>query len=392
MELKQSYKKTEVGLIPCDWDMSELSQLTSLMTNGFVGTVKSQYTESDDGVTYIQGYNVEENSFNYRGIKKVTQEFHKLHLKSSLQEGDILTIQTGDVGLSTIVPKELVGSNCHALIISRFKKDKYYSKYFSFYLNSNEGRARLKEIEIGTTMKHINVGDMLRFLVPVPPKSEQIAIATALSNIDELIAQTEKLIHKKKAIKQGVMQELLKPKEGWVKVSVKEISKVGRGRVINQNEIQKSLGGKYPVYSSQTSNYGIMGFIDSYDFDGEYITWTTDGENAGTVFYRNGKFNCTNVCGTIKLKNFNVRFIAYVLAIEAPKHVSRNLANPKLMNEPMKNIEILIPSDINTQSNIASILLTIENEIDLQVGKLNKLKLKKQGMMQALLTGKIRLL
>ncbi len=54
-----------------------------------------------------------------------------------------------------------------------------------------------------------------------------------------------------------------------------------------------------------------MGYIDTFDFDGEFVTWTTDGENAGTVFYRNGKFNCTNVCGTIKIKSDNARFIAF---------------------------------------------------------------------------------
>ena len=73
------------------------------MTNGFVGTATTQYTESNDGVLYIQGYNVEENSFNFRGIKRVNQKFHKNHLKSCLKEGDLLTVQTGDVGLTTIV-------------------------------------------------------------------------------------------------------------------------------------------------------------------------------------------------------------------------------------------------------------------------------------------------
>lgn len=58
----------------------------------------------------------------------------------------------------------------------------------------------------------------------------------------------------------------------------------------------------YPVYSSQTTNEGIMGYLDDFMFEGEYISWTTDGANAGTVFYRNGKFNCINVCGLIKLQ------------------------------------------------------------------------------------------
>ena len=106
-----------------------------------------------------------------------------------------------------------------------------------------------------------------------------------------------------------------------------------------------------------------MGFIDTYDFDGEYVTWTTDGENAGTVFHRNGKFNCTNVCGTIKLKDcFDGKFISYALSRTTCKHVSRNLANPKLMNGPMKKITIFIPN-LNQQKNIANIISDLEEEI-----------------------------
>src|SRR5690606_37736996 len=105
---------------------------------------------------------------------------------------------------------ELEGANCHALIISRFKKEIYDPKYFSYYLNSQQGRLRLKELETGTTMKHINVGDLLHFEVPYPrAKKEQTAIANALSDVDALISELEKLIAKKQAIKSATMQQLL---------------------------------------------------------------------------------------------------------------------------------------------------------------------------------------
>jgi type I restriction enzyme S subunit len=116
MEIPKGYKKTEVGVIPSDWEVKPIAEVTFLMTNGFVGTVKSHYTDYEEGILYIQGYNVEENGFNFNGIKRVTEEFHRHHLKSCLQEGDLLTIQTGDIGVTTIVPIELEGANCHALI------------------------------------------------------------------------------------------------------------------------------------------------------------------------------------------------------------------------------------------------------------------------------------
>ena len=97
-----------------------------------------------------------------------------------------------------------------------------------------------------------------------------------------------------------------------------------------------------------------------------------------------------NVCGTIKLKRDNAKFVTMLLNTITPKHVSRNLANPKLMNDPMKKIEIPLPS-IEEQTAIAQILSNMDAEIEQLEQKLSKYKLIKQGMMQELLTGKVRL-
>ena len=101
---------------------------------------------------------------------------------------------------------------------------------------------------------------------------------------------------------------------------VEEIANISRGRVISKDYIHANQG-VFPVYSSQTENNGQLGCISTYDLDGEYLTWTTDGANAGSVFYRNGKFSITNVCGLIKVSTntINVRFLFYTLSITAPK-------------------------------------------------------------------------
>lgn len=134
-----------------------------------------------------------------------------------------------------------------------------------------------------------------------------------------------------------------------------------------------------------------MGYLDSFEFEGEYITWTTDGANAGTVFARDGKFNCTNVCGTIKLKTDNHRLVAAVLARVASRHVSRHLGNPKLMNGIMKKVKVALPATRAEQDAIAVAL----SDVDALIGALDKLIAKKRDLkraaMQQLLTGKTRL-
>ena len=138
----------------------------------------------------------------------------------------------------------------------------------------------------------------------------------------------------------------------------------------------------YPVYSSQTSNDGILGYDDNYDFDGKYLTWTTDGANAGKVFYRDGKFRCTNVCGV--LYNKNNKFVniltAELLNIETPKHVSY-VGNPKLMNNVMANIKVKLPPK-SEERVLSGFLTIINNKIFYENLKLSKIIKLKKGLMQ----------
>ncbi|GAA9665100.1 restriction endonuclease subunit S [Helicobacter pylori] len=134
-----------------------------------------------------------------------------------------------------------------------------------------------------------------------------------------------------------------------------EICLIKRGRVIAKKILQEN--GKYPVYSSQTLNNGILGFIDTYDFDGEFLTWTTDGAYAGSVFYRNGRFSITNVCGLLQVIKDNIlhKYLYYILQITAPLHVSSGMGNPKLMSAAMQQITIPIPP-LEIQQEIVTIL------------------------------------
>ena len=136
-----------------------------------------------------------------------------------------------------------------------------------------------------------------------------------------------------------------------------KVASLTRGRVISKEYLTDHLG-DYPVYSSQTVNNGEIGKINSFDFDGEFVSWTTDGANAGTVFYRSGKFSITNVCGLIKIQNnleLNYKFLFYWLSIEAKNHVYSGMGNPKLMSHQMEKILIPIPP-LSVQTEIVKIL------------------------------------
>lgn len=182
------------------------------------------------------------------------------------------------------------------------------------------------------------------------------------------------------------------PKD-WDIIRTGILFRLGRGRVISKEEILDNKG-EYPVYSSQTANNGILGYINTYDFKGEYITWTTDGANAGTVFKRTGKFNCTNVCGTLKPeKNLDLGYIAYILSTVTRKNVRIDI-NPKLMNTEMSSIKILFPK-IYEQEKISNFLDYKTSQFDSIIEKkeklIEKLEEAKKSLISEVITGKVKI-
>jgi len=129
----------------------------------------------------------------------------------------------------------------------------------------------------------------------------------------------------------------------WDIRQVRGLFQIGRGRVISQQELDEN--GEYPVYSSQTKDNGCLGLINTYDYDIEQITWTTDGANAGTVFIRNGKHNCTNVCGTLQPNDLsqNLRYQKYALEHIAYYHKRADTNGFKIMNNEMAAIRTICP-------------------------------------------------
>ena len=235
----------------------------------------------------------------------------------------------------------------------------YDGTFMSYQLNGKR-KYDIAKVAQGVSVVHL-YGEHLKGVKTVNPcLGEQKKIGEFLSLLDERIATQNKIIEDLKKLKSAISKKLL-CNDKWTTYKIQNIAKIGRGRVISSVEIERQEHPLYPVYSSQTSNDGIMGYLDSYMFDGEYITWTTDGANAGTVFYRKGKFNCTNVCGTLKIHpKFDCYFVSLVLQQATQKYVSSNLANPKLMNNTMASIKIRMPN-IETQKKLSKVFQTLDS-------------------------------
>ena len=226
-------------------------------------------------------------------------------------------------------------------------------KYISYCFQSELFQSQKKKYITGTKVLRVNGDAMAKIHVPVPPLPVQEEIVRILDSFSSLEAELEA---RRKQYTHYRDELLTFDRERVLVITVGELCDINRGRIMSKGYLEKHRGA-YPVYSSQTANNGRFGFINSYDYDGEYITWTTDGANAGSVFYHDEKFSITNVCGLLRIKDSRVRakYLKYVLDVTAKQYVNTGMGNPKLMSNVMKQIKVGIPS-LAEQDMIISIL------------------------------------
>lgn len=174
----------------------------------------------------------------------------------------------------------------------------------------------------------------------------------------------------------------------WELVSIKRLFTIGRGRVIAQTELDET---GYPVYSSQTKDNGCLGYIDTYDYDYPQLTWTTDGANAGSIFLRDGYYNCTNVCGTLNPIGdlVDLRYQKYALEHIAYNERRIDTNGYKIMNNEMAIIKTLLPP-LSVQHQIADYLdikcTQIDNIIVTEQAVIEKLQEYKRAIITQAIT------
>jgi type I restriction enzyme S subunit len=259
----------------------------------------------------------------------------------------------------------------------------------------------------------INSIQLKSLSVPLPPISEQTAIAEALSDTDAMISNLEKLIEKKKRIKQGAMQDLLRPKEGWVKNHLGKASTL-KARIgwqgLTTAEYQNT--GEFLLITGTDFKNGIVDwgncvFVakERYDQDKyiqvktEDILVTKDGTIGKVAFVNSVPRPATLNSGVFVVRpidgSFHPELLYYILLSEHFKLFLSKLSAGSTINhlyqKDFVTFEYWLPNNIDEQKEIANVLSIIDSEIIVLETKLQKVILQKQGMMQKLLTGKIRL-
>ena len=269
---------------------------------------------------------------------------------------------------------------------------------FAYVVLNGVFREQVKKIVQGGTQIYVNYSSVEQLSFSLPSLPEQKSIGTFFSTLDSQITLHQRKLDTLKEQKKTYLKLLFPAKgqtkpalrfqgfeDNWKEVKVADIFQVTRGQVLSTNLVSdtKSDEYPYPVYSSQTKNNGLMGFYKDYLFD-TAITWTTDGANAGTVRFREGKFYSTNVNGVLLSdEGYSNLAISEILNTVAWKYVS-NVGNPKLMNNIMSEIILLIPGGFAEQQVLSSFFQTLDQEISQVEDKLASLKEMKKTLLRKL--------
>jgi len=388
MEIQKGFEETEVGVIPSDWDIKEISMFGSVHGRvGWKGYTKKDLRESGPlaiGAKQIDSlHRLDLSAPTYLSMAKFLESPEIMVRKS-----DILIVQRGNtIGKVVLIDQEIGNATINpSMVILRLMN--VSESFVYYYLSSKGGQNQILKDTSSTGVPMITQKQIERFRVPLPPiKAEQTAIATVLNDADALITKLEKLITKKRNIKQGVMQELFKPKKGWGVEKLGLIAVLKKGQLITEKTA--TLGSVPVIGGGMSTSY----YHNEPNRKANTITISASGANAGYVSFHAYPIFASD-CTTIENSaEFDVRFLYFTLHLKQKEiyKLQTGGAQPHVYPEQLRNLEICIPKEKEEQTKVAQIFIDMEAEIVALEKKLEKHKIIKQGMMQNLLTGKIRL-
>jgi type I restriction enzyme, S subunit len=394
-QLPKGYKNTEIGIIPKEWEVDKIENVCSITT----GNKNTQ--DRIDGAKYpffVRSQTIERiNTYSFDG-------------EAVLTAGD-------GIGTGKIFHYINDKFDFHQRVYKMSHYKENMDGYFFYLYFSNHFHNRIMQMTAKSSVDSVRREMIADMKIPLPPLPEQTAIATVLSDTDSLIQALEKKIAKKQLIKKGAMQELLTPKEGWVVVGFDEAFHFLSTASYSRAEVSKDANIKYVHYGDIHTK--LDRFLDFKSFElptvKEEQLKTYSLIKEGDLIMADASEDYEGIGKSVEVKNigdtkaisglhtyllrgkegvFTNGFKAYLHSNKFIKNQYDRLATGLkvygVSKANLKQVQIPLPP-IKEQTRIAQILSDMDSEIQILQKKLAKYKQLKQGLMQSLLTGKIRL-
>lgn len=401
MELKKGYKLTNLGVIPIDWDVKSYGQTFTFLSTATYS--RAQLIEAGE-IKYIH-YGDIHTKWNFHLDISLSSlpgiEARQMKNYSQIKAGDVIMADASEdyIGIGKSIEIKNIGktiaiAGLHTILL-RDSTNSFVNGFRAYIHSIKVVKKQFDELATGMKVYGVTKRTLKNVLIPIPTKSEQTAITNALSDVDALINSLEKLIVKKQAIKQGAMQTLLKPTKNWVVKKLGEVAEIKMG----QSPLSRfyNVEGKgLPLIQGNADIKNRQTIIRTY------TSVTTKKGKKGEVIMSvrapvgevsKATFDCCLGRGVCSVNYKNEYLFHYLIFFEKSwAKYSTGSTFSSVNSQQVKELEIPFPKSEEEQINIAEILSDMDFELSGLEEKLFKYKLLKQGMMQKLLTGKIRLL
>ena len=407
--MKPGYKQTEVGVIPEEWEVNRLGDCATFRTGPF-GTAlhKSDYTH--DGIPVVNPMHIVDGGIVPTRSMTITEQAARSLSEFRLKPGEIVMGRRGDMGRCAVVQSHEAGWLCGtgSVVIRPKEAD---ARFLQRLLSSPSAIAAIEDASVGTTMVNLNHGTLATLRLQFPPLPEQRAIATALSDVDGLLGGLDRLIAKKRDLKQAAMQQLLTGQtrlpgfhgEWEVKTLGKLLQEIGDGATPSTAEPRNFGGGinwvviddiKDEIFTTATTltERGLQSCAATLWQPGTLILST--GATIGEVgIARVPVATKQGICGlVVNLDEATPTFLKYWFVLTKSSLLSKAQGSTiKEVRAPtLIKFELRTPS-VSEQTAIAEVLTEMDGELAVLEQRREKTRALKQAMMQELLTGRTRL-
>jgi len=419
MEVRKGYKQTDVGVIPEEWGVKSFAEIGHFRTGPFGTLLKADEYYANEGVPLVSVRDIGEGKLTFNEHTPLVPPSVVRRLPEYvLNSGDIVFGRKGGVDRSAIVQKSQSGCFLGSDGIRIRPSKVCHPLFVAYQLQRKHIQAWLLQNATGTTMPSMNQSILSRISLPFPPTlAEQTAIAEALTDADLLIESLEQLLTKNRQVKQGALQELLTGKKRilgfsgkWKEIILDEFVNIFKGSGLSKKKITEN--GKYKcilygelfttysrvitnVVSSTNSTEGVFSVQGDILLPGSTTTTGIDLAIVSALLLSDvklgGDVNIIRSKNTVPFSpEFLANYITYVLR-HSIAEIAQGTTIFHLYGKNLKSLSVTLPT-LEEQQAIAETLSDMDAEITTLEKILTKARQIKQGMMQELLTGRIRLI
>ena len=402
MEVKPGYRQSEVGVIPDDWRVESIGQLIDdkFILGHLDGNHGELYPRSHEfksyGVPYIGANDFDEGHVSFDRCKFLTPDRAKQFRKGVAQDGDVLFAHNATVG-----PVALLRTNEPFVILSttatyfRCDSAKLNNLYLKGALQSEHFVRQYQGVMAQSTRFQVPITAQRKLFVVVPPLTEQRAIAAALSDVDTLLDELDRLIAKKRDLKQAAMQQLLTGEArlpgfhgDWELKTIADVATVSKGEQLQSSETNPD--GNVPHYNGGISP---SSYTDKANAPASTIAISEGGNSCGYVQLIGQKFWCGGHCYAVTPQRIDKRFLYHALKGKQGEVMGLRVGSglPNVQKSALMAFTLPVPVDPAEQTAIATAVSDMDAELSALEAHRDKTRALKQAMMQELLTGRIRL-